>query len=91
MGEGMGSLGQCFGKINSKESPRRKQMRVTCLGRGFVCVCVCKGSAPHLPEMLMIPIWHQKANQVRPGADGFNSYFESIMTDPRILSARITE
>lgn len=25
VGEGMGSLGQCFGKINSKESPRREK------------------------------------------------------------------
>lgn len=66
-------------------------MWIRYLGRGFACVCVCKGSAPHLPEITMIPVWHQKANQVRPRADGFNSHFESIMTHPRVLSARITE
>lgn len=81
--------------VLERSTPKRvqgeKPMWVTRLGRGFVCVSVCKGSAPCFPEMLMIPIWHQKANQVRPGADGFSSHFESIMTDPRVLSARITE
>lgn len=52
--------------------------------------CVCKSSAPHLPEMTTAPIWDQKAKRVRPGAGGFNRHFESRMTDPRVLSARIT-
>lgn len=52
--------------------------------------CVCQGSAPHPPEMTMAPIWDQKANRVRPGADGLKRHFESRMTDPRVLSARIT-
>lgn len=52
--------------------------------------CVCEGSAPHPPERTVVPIWDQKANRVRPGADGLNRHFESGMTDPRVLSARIT-
>lgn len=59
-------------------------------GKRFCVGCVCKGSAPHLPEMATVPIWDQKANRVRPGADGINRHFESRMTDPRVLPARIT-
>lgn len=92
-GEGMGSLGQCFGRITSKESPRTKMIRkmVRSLGRGFVSVCVHKGKAPHFPETITMPTWRQEANQVRSRAKSFNSHFESIMTDPWVLSARSTE
>lgn len=53
--------------------------------------CVWSGSVPHLPEMTVLPVWHQNANQVRSRSDGFSSHFESVMTDPRVLFARITE
>lgn len=66
-------------------------MRVRCLGRGFICVCVCKGNDPHLPEPIMISIWYQKSKLGQAGADGLNSHFESIMTGPMVLSAGITE
>lgn len=52
-------------------------------------VCVHKGNASHFQEM--IPTWHRKANQVRSRADNFHSHFESVMMDPMVFSAGITE
>lgn len=54
-------------------------------------VCVHKGNASHFQQKIMIPTWHRKVNQVRSRADNFHSHFESVMMDPMVFSARITE
>lgn len=91
-GGGNGVTRSVFWKDHLKGESEEKNERGLDVWEEVLCLCVyTREKLPIFQKRLRCLLGVRKQIRSGPGQRGFNSHFESIMTDPWVLSARITE